>query len=177
MPVKFCNRAHSFRCRKVVPEAVVVIDDVGNNLLDVVSVNVIAPAALCQEHFCTEVAVATPFAAPRVRQRERGYGSAHRPNLIDEGGTVVAMADRQANPVLRLFNRGGLVPFFQLRHHGLECIRDSGLDVIGNLLPSRVADYGPKSTPPQESSVPGNERRRLQTGAGGERYLVTKSLP
>ena len=78
-------------------------------------------------------------------------------------GNIVAMADRQSQALPRSFRSPRLVPFLQLRDNGLECFRNSGLDVIGNLPASWMADYGPKSTPPQESSFPGDERRRLQS--------------
>src|SRR5690606_16183725 len=105
---------------KVVSEAIVLVDHVGDHLRGLVAMDVVAAATLDEEHFPSEVEILLSLAPCRIGQRESRNRITHRPHGIYEIWSAIAVADGQLQPVPHALDLGLQVAFSEFGDDGLE---------------------------------------------------------
>src|SRR5690606_3685664 len=91
---------------QVMPETVVVRDDVRNHMLAAVAVDVVAAPTLAQEDFRPRIPAPLVAAVTLVRQRERRNRVAEPAHRVDKFRDAVAVRDLELHAVFQGFRLG-----------------------------------------------------------------------
>src|SRR5690606_20054713 len=177
-----CQGAYSSGRRRgleriqIVAEAVVMIDQVGHDLIGVVAVDIVAAPALVEEYLGAVVAPLLAFAAGPVAGREGGDRLADQAHGVDEVLGRAAVLHGELRAVFEAHRLGGDVAFLEFGRHQAEGFHYGLVDEGVGLRLGGVADDAVQALAQRQPALRGDQRGGGQAAAEIDDDFVAQPL-